>query len=261
MPLWDNEINIALKAAKKAGHAIMDIYESGDICVSAKNDRSPVTKADLAAGEIITGILSREFPGYPILCEDNRDDKKRHEREICWIVDPLDGTKEFIKRNGEFTVNIALVYRNEAVAGVIYVPVKDIMYRASKNNGAWMQGKRIRVSDRDKDIVMAVSRSHITDSERKLIEDNDIKKVISAGSSIKGCLVAEGICDVYYRFGPTMEWDTAAMQCIVEEAGGIFRQLDDTPMTYNRIDSVNSKGFYAVNSSKNILHGRSDKWI
>jgi 3'(2'), 5'-bisphosphate nucleotidase len=259
--MWGNELKIALLAAKEAGNAIMDIYLSGDFCVSTKSDRSPVTKADLAAGEIITGILSHEFSGYPILCEDNRDDEKRHEKEICWIVDPLDGTKEFIKRNGEFTVNIALVYRHEVVAGVVYVPAKECMYYASKNNGAWMQGKRIRVSDREKDIVMAVSRSHITDSERKLIEDNSISKVISAGSSIKGCLVAEGICDVYYRFGPTMEWDTAAMQCIIEEAGGIFRQLDDTPMTYNRTNSINDKGFYAVNNINNILHGRSSKWI
>jgi 3'(2'), 5'-bisphosphate nucleotidase len=257
MPMWDDELKLALMAAKEAGSVIMDIYESGDICVSTKNDNSPVTKADLAAGEIITEILSGEFSGYPILCEDNRDDERRHEKEICWIVDPLDGTKEFIKRNGEFTVNIALVYRHEVVAGVVYIPAKDSMYYASKGNGAWLQEKRIRVSNREKDLVMAVSRSHITDSERKLIEENNIKKVISAGSSIKGCFVAEGTCDAYYRFGLTMEWDTAAMQCIVEEAGGIFRQLDDSPMMYNRLDSVNAKGFYAINSTRNTLHSRS----
>ena len=259
--MWDKELKIAVLAAREAGNAIMDIYKSGDFCVSTKHDRSPVTKADLAAGEIITCILSREFPGYPILCEDNRDDEQRHEKDICWIVDPLDGTKEFIKKNGEFTVNIALVYRHEVVAGVVYVPAKGSMYNASKANGAWLQEKKIRVSNREKDLVMAVSRSHITENEKKLIEENSIKKVISAGSSIKGCLVAEGTCDVYYRFGPTMEWDTAAMQCIVEEAGGIFKQLDDSPMTYNRINSVNNKGFYAINSKKNILHGRSGKWI
>jgi 3'(2'), 5'-bisphosphate nucleotidase len=257
MPMWDDELKLALMAAKEAGSVIMDIYESGDICVSTKNDNSPVTKADLAAGEIITEILSGEFSGYPTLCEDNRDDERRHEKEICWIVDPLDGTKEFIKRNGEFTVNIALVYRHEVVAGVVYIPAKDSMYYASKGNGAWLQEKRIRVSNREKDLVMAVSRSHITDSERKLIEENNIKKVISAGSSIKGCFVAEGTCDAYYRFGLTMEWDTAAMQCIVEEAGGIFRQLDDSPMMYNRLDSVNAKGFYAINSTRNTLHSRS----
>ena len=148
--------------------------------------------------------------------------------------------KRVHKKNGEFSINIALSHKNKAVLGVVYIPVKEELYFASKGNGAFLikekKAERIHVSDKTKDLILVKSRSHFSEKMENLIVDNrnKIAKTISSGSSIKGCLVAAGIADIYYRFNPTMEWDTAAVQCIAEEAGGIFRQLDDSEMTYNR---------------------------
>ncbi len=243
--------------AVKAGKAILEIYNS-DFKVDYKEDDSPLTKADSISDEIILEGLKKAFPDIPVLSEESQDNLIRLENEWCFIVDPLDGTKEFIKRNGEFTVNIALVHEGRSVTGVIYVPVKEELFFAQKGKGAFYKKdgtvKRIKVSDRTENIRLVMSRSHASDKLKAIIEKNNIKDIKRAGSSIKGCLVAMGEAEVYYRFGPTMEWDTAAMQCIVEEAGGIFRQMDDSEMTYNRKDSVNRKGFYVLNSLQNKLH-------
>ncbi|MDW7659685.1 MAG: 3'(2'),5'-bisphosphate nucleotidase CysQ, partial [Bacillota bacterium] len=180
--------------------------------------------------------------------------------EYCFIVDPLDGTKEFIQRNGQFTVNIALVCRQRPVMGVIYVPVSDQLYFAGRGIGAWKEktgsglAARLKVSDRIDHLVVAGSRSHASLQEADLMDRHShlIAETITAGSSLKGCMVAEGKADVYYRFGLTCEWDTAAMQCLAEEAGGIFRQMDGSEMLYNRENSLNEKGFYIVNRAENI---------
>ena len=213
-----------------------------------------MTKADTAAAAYITDILSAQFPDHAILCEETVDDKSRLFEELCWIIDPLDGTKEYISGNGEFTVNIALVYKGTPVLGVVYVPVTKEIYYAKEASGAFYMDNKIKVSKRKRNLVMAVSRSHITSRENLLMKDKRVSNVIIKGSSIKGCLVARGAADVYYRYGHTMEWDTAAMHCIIKESGGIFMQLDDTQMTYNREDNVNKKGFYAINNIKNMLH-------
>lgn len=252
--MYEVELETAITAAKAAGDIIMDIYESRDFEVGYKADESPVTKADLASAKYITDVLTSRFPDHAILCEETVDDKSRLDNELCWIIDPLDGTKEFINRNGEFTVNIALVKKGEPVVGVIYIPVTKQLYYASEGNGAYYSDKKIKVSKRRRNLVMAVSRSHISSRENLLMRDDKVGKVIIKGSSIKGCLIACGDADIYYRYGPTMEWDTAAMHCIIKEAGGIFMQADDTKMTYNRADVVNRKGFYALNNIKNILH-------
>ncbi|EGW41265.1 3'(2'),5'-bisphosphate nucleotidase CysQ [Desulfosporosinus sp. OT] len=249
--------------AIKAGNEILKIYET-DFNVKFKEDKSPLTLADKKANEIIVHGLKDNFPDYSILSEESRDDKSRLTHDFCFIVDPLDGTKEFIKRNGQFTVNIALAYKHKVVMGVIYVPIAGELYFASKDNGAYLEkvesgelkseSIRLRVTNKLESLIIVGSKSHSSEKEARLIKDNKdkIKEAVSAGSSLKGCMVAEGKADVYYRFGLTSEWDTAAMQCIVEEAGGIFKQMDGTVMLYNRENNLNEKGFYIVNRKENI---------
>ena len=255
-------LDVILPTAIKAGEVIMNIYETDDFNVEFKSDSSPLTKADKAANTLICNALSEHFPYYSILAEESVDDPSRLRERYCFIVDPLDGTKEFIKRNGEFTVNIALAFDGNVILGVIYVPCTKTLYYAYKDGGAYKSvdggaHERISVSNRTNDLVVMTSRSHGDDTKlNELIDKNPgkIGSLISSGSSIKGCLIAEGTADIYYRFGYTMEWDTAAMQCICEEAGAIFTQCDDTPMTYNRPNSLNEKGFYILNKAENKLH-------
>lgn len=249
--MWAKELEVAKYCAMEAGKAIMEIYESkDDFLVEKKEDSTPLTKADKASNAIIVKTLRKAFPAYAILSEEEKDNKERLQNEYCFVVDPLDGTKEFIKRNGQFTVNIALAYQHRIVMGVIYVPAAGEMYYASQDNGAfWMNANgntvQIHVSDRTKDIRLVASSSHGCQELEELIERYGITSIVRIGSSLKGCLVAKGDAEAYYRYNPTMEWDTAAMQCIVEEAGGIFRQMDHSDMLYNREQSLNGKGFYA----------------
>lgn len=259
--MWEKELEIAKKSAVKAGKVILEIYENAaDIDIEYKKDASPVTRADKAANKVIVEALQDRFPQYTVLSEEEKDCKERLDNEYCFIVDPLDGTKEFIKRNGQFTVNIALAYQHRAVAGVIYVPVTGELYYASEGTGAFLEtsdGKveKLSVSD-NKDIAslrLVVSNSHGCSQMDELIAKYKITNYVKAGSSLKGCMVASGQADAYYRFNPTMEWDTAAMQCIAEEAGAFFRQMDGTIMTYNRADSRNKKGFYVINRKENLL--------
>ncbi len=251
------ELEISQTAAQRAAEAILDIYHGRAFQVEMKDNKSPLTSADKKANDIIVKTLSETFPDYALLSEESQDDRRRLANKWCWIVDPLDGTKEFIKRNGEFTVNIALSYENRAVLGVIYVPVTHEMYYAVKGQGAYHvknhHACRIYVSERKKDIRLVMSRSHASEQLQRVIDKNAITDIKKSGSSLKGCLVAQGAAEIYYRFNPTMEWDTAAMQCIAEEAGGIFRQLDDSEMLYNRENSLNSRGFYVLNCADNKL--------
>ncbi len=255
----EKELNVSIHLSKKAGEAIIKVYNQ-DFDVEYKEDQSPLTLADKRSNEVIVEGLKKAFPTYSILSEEFSDDESRLQNDWCWIVDPLDGTKEFVKKNGEFTVNIALAYQHRVVLGVIYVPVTGEVYYAVKGQGAYYEknGKvqAIRVSDAVEQIRLVCSRSHPSERLQKLIEANKdlISEIISAGSAIKGCLIAKGGAEVYYRFGPTMEWDTAAMQCIAEEAGGIFRQMDGSEMLYNRKNSLNEKGFYIINREENLLH-------
>ncbi len=254
---WEKELNIAKEAAIEAGKAIMRIYVSEEVDVTYKEDQSPLTRADRHANKIIVGILSKEFPGYAILSEEEKDNRERLKNDYCFVVDPLDGTKEFIKRNGQFTVNIALAYKNKAVMGVIYVPVTEELYWASEKGGAYLtvreDTQRIRVSERKEDLRVVMSSSHGCEEMDALIQKNNLTNYVKVGSSLKGCMIAKGDAEIYYRFNPTMEWDTAAMQCIVEEAGAVFRQMDDTEMRYNRENCRNDKGFYIINCPENKM--------
>ncbi|NLG89568.1 MAG: 3'(2'),5'-bisphosphate nucleotidase CysQ [Clostridiaceae bacterium] len=256
-----SDLNDVLVTAKElvreAGRIILEIY-SKDFSVDYKDDCTPVTEADRKSNSYIINVLKRKYPECAVLAEESPDDPdSRIKNDWCFIIDPLDGTKEFIKKNGEFTVNVALAYKGKAVLGVIGIPVTGELYYAVKGMGAFYENngqvRTIKVSDKTKDICLLVSRSHRSDELLRLIERNNIKNIRTVGSAIKGCIIAKGEAEAYYRFGKTMEWDTAAMQCIVEEAGGIFRQMDDTEMTYNRLNSVNDKGFYVLNNILNRL--------
>jgi 3'(2'), 5'-bisphosphate nucleotidase len=246
------------EAALCAGKEIMAVYGTDDFKVELKADSSPLTIADKRANAVIVDILKREFPFIPILAEESADDRSRLYSKRCFIVDPLDGTKEFIKRNGEFTVNIALAWSGVPVVGVVYVPITGELYSACRGGGAYRKRsdgevERLHVSSRMSDLVVMRSRSHGDPREETLLEANKdrIARTVTAGSSLKGCRVAAGEADVYIRFGPTMEWDTAAMQCICEAAGAIVVQTDGTPLTYNRQNPKNEIGFYIINRPEN----------
>ncbi len=245
--------------AVQAGEKIMEIYNT-DFEVYNKEDESPLTRADKEANEIIVSKLQEEYSPYSILSEESKEDETRFTNDYCFVIDPLDGTKEFVNKNGEFTVNIALAYKGKPVLGVIYAPVLNELYYAKEGTGAFLENlntkevKAIKVTDKLQELVMVASKSHSSEKEANLVENNKekIKTNISKGSSLKGCMVATGEADVYYRFGLTCEWDTCAMQCIVEEAGGTFKQMDNSEMTYNRKNTLNEKGFYIVNRTENI---------
>lgn len=251
-------LEVVKKVSVEAGAAIMDVYDNcEDMQVEYKEGDMPLTAADKAANRIIVDCLRKEFPEYAILSEEEKDNLDRLNNDYCFIVDPLDGTKEFIKRNGQFTVNIALAYEHKSILGVIYVPVTKELFYAAQGMGAFLEAEgkvtKLSVSDRTEDIRVVMSNSHGCEQMDQLLEKYQLKNFVSMGSSLKGCVIAKGEAEAYYRYNPTMEWDTAAMQCIVEEAGAIFRQMDETEMRYNREDSLNAKGFYIINCEANHM--------
>ena len=262
-----NILETSIYAAYDAGKAIMEVYQK-DFSVEYKDNNTPLTEADKKANDIITQYLAKYMPYICLLTEEAADNKERLDCDLCFIVDPLDGTKEFIKKNGEFTVNIGLSYKHKPIMGVVYVPCENKMYYAAKNYGSFAvnldksllkvfdESHRIKVSGRKDNLVVMKSRSHNDDSRLdELLEKNrdKIKSETASGSSIKGCLIAEGVADIYYRFGYTMEWDTCAMQSVVIEAGGVFLQGDKSEMEYNRANSLNDKGFIILNCEENML--------
>lgn len=232
--------------ARAAGRRILEIYER-EYKVEHKDDRSPLTEADRAAHELITARLRALTPALPALSEESVqvDYEKRLGWKRFWLVDPLDGTKEFINRNGEFTVNIALIEGHRPVLGVVHVPVTRVTYYACAGQGAFKQqgvgaarAIRSRRFDGGKPIVVA-SRSHAGKETEAFLKSVGEHDVVSMGSALKLCLVAEGAADVYPRLGLTMEWDTAAAQCVVEMAGGNVTGLDRRPLVYNKPDLHN----------------------
>jgi 3'(2'), 5'-bisphosphate nucleotidase len=236
--------------AVDAGRRILDVYEK-DFSVKVKEDGSPLTEADHAAHELIVSRLSGLAPGLPILSEEsvNIDMNERQDWKSFWLVDPLDGTKEFINRNGEFTVNIALIEGDRARLGVVYVPVKGLSYLACEGLGAFKQtsgGKREPIQVRPYaggKATVAASRSHASDKLKsflsRLAEREGKPELLSMGSAMKMCLVADGQADVYPRLGPTSEWDTAAAQCVVEAAGGRVTDINNQTLVYNKSSIIN----------------------
>lgn len=239
-------LNPVCDIARAAGRVILDVYERG-FTVEQKEDRSPLTEADRASHEIICEKLEQLTPGVPVLSEESAkvDHATRAGWKRFWLVDPLDGTKEFINRNGEFTVNIALIEANRPVLGVVYVPVTGLTYFASAGHGAFRQkgecaaeAIRARGFAGGKPMVVA-SRSHAGPETEAFLKNLGAHDVVSMGSSLKLCLVAQGTADVYPRLGPTMEWDTAAAQCVVEAAGGRVTDLERRPLAYNKSSLLN----------------------
>ena len=253
------ETFIAIEAALDAGKAILDIYESDDFEIEFKEDNSPLTKADKAAHDQINRQL--KFSNHPILSEEGfqADYDERKNWKTLWIVDPLDGTKEFIKRNGEFTVNIALIEDKSPILGVIYAPVLDLLYFGNKEIGTFKveraaqsggidnilsTAKKLPLITDSKSFNVAVSRSHMNAETKnyltQLQKEHSNINTLSSGSSLKFCLVAEGSADCYPRFGPTMEWDTAAGQAICEFANcSVTIGTTSEALRYNRPDLLN----------------------
>ncbi len=270
-------IKIAIKAAVKAGERIKEIYDKFDnqedtdytpsTIVSYKSDNSPLTLADKEANKIIEKYL--EPLGLPILSEEGKitpySERKNWDR--FWLIDPLDGTREFVKRNGNFTVNIALMEKNKPVLGIIYVPVSGVLYVGELQKGAYKQAlnlkktitedaiettekKTIKVSQRtnEEGIIAFKSRSHSGAKDNNYLDKFNVKEIRKKGSSLKFCLVAEGVADLYYRNGTTMEWDTAAGEAILKAAGGIILNANtDTDLKYNK-ENLENPPFCAMNA-------------
>ena len=240
--------------ARAAGAAILAIYHS-DFAVQTKADESPLTAADLAAQQVIVSALAKLHPALPVLSEEAATlawSERRHWSRY-WLVDPLDGTREFVKRNGEFTVNIALIDQHRCVLGVVLAPVTGELSVAEFGEGAWLQAQadgdweRIGTRALGRPPIAAGSRSHGGSQDGLLTSliGGDHQRV-PLGSSLKFCLIARGAADVYLRLGPTSEWDTAAAQCVLEQAGGAVLDLHGRPFTYNRGESVLNPEFIAV---------------
>lgn len=236
-----------------AGDKILEIYET-DFTVESKEDNSPLTLADMAAHNAICKRLSTLTPDIPILSEESSHisfNERRHWNQY-WLVDPLDGTREFVKRNGEFSVNIALIEGQKSILGSIYIPVSGISYTACLNYGAYkneQNGSSTRISVKktnvDK-ITIAGSRSHGSQKQSAFIEKFNNPEILAIGSSLKFCLVAEGKADIYPRFGPTSEWDTGAAQAIVEEAGGVVVDMSFNRLEYNSKSSILNPEFLVI---------------
>lgn len=236
----------ALAIARQAGVRIVEVYTEDNCEVAFKEDKTPVTTADLAAHSIIVEELRQLSPRLPVLSEesDSITFEERTQWPAYWLVDPLDGTREFLRRNGEFSVNIALIVDNRPIAGVIVAPVLDIAYFATQGGGAFKQignaePQAINVRQAPRQITVARSRNPKTGACLQQFLDGIGKHdEITMGSALKSCLVAEGAADIYARLGPTGEWDTAAAQCIVEEAGGHIRDINSQDLTYNKRESL-----------------------
>lgn len=231
--------------ASRAGEEIMKIYQAEDFSIQSKSDDSPLTAADLASHHCITESLEKLQPEFPILSEESGEIpfNERQQWETYWLIDPLDGTKEFIKRNGQFTVNIALIHNHQPILGVVDVPAKKECYFGALQVGAFkLQGDQQQsISVRslsEQELVVVGSRSHRTQELDDYLEKLGPHQLIPTGSSLKFCLVAEGKADLYPRIGPTCEWDTAAAQAVVESAGGSVVDTKGAPLRYNQKESL-----------------------
>lgn len=239
--------------SRRAGLAILEWYE-GDMGITQKADDSPLTKADLASHRLIQAELTRLWPKIPVLSEESAviPWETRQTWNQYWLVDPLDGTKEFINRNGEFTVNIALIRDHEPVLGVVHVPVTDVSYYGSRQAGAFRQqgtAEATAIQVRKPAAVPAGivgSRSHANPELADQLNALGPHELISMGSSLKFCRVAEGLADFYPRLGPTCEWDTAAAQAVVEAAGGQVVKIDGTALQYNRKEIYLNPFFFVI---------------
>ena len=257
--MWEKELEIALFAVKEAQKEIIKIYHQG-FDVEIKEDNSPVTNADKIADKIISEILHKAFPKYALLTEESEDNHARLNNDYVWIVDPVDGTKDFVAKDDEFTTNIALAYKHQVVVGVVGVCAKNEYYYASKGNGAYFlsgdKKEKIHVNEKLNDLICYSSVFHFSEAEISMIEKHKdkISKIEKKGSSLKACYIAHGKGEISYRLSQgTKEWDTAASDIIVKEAGGIFVEPDGKDIVYNREDVYNRRGYIIANRKENIL--------
>ena len=229
--MFEHELEAAIEAINSVRELILEIYNSDNLGVEIKEDNSPVTKADKAADKKIREILSEAFPLYSLLTEESIDDKARLKNDYVWIVDPIDGTKDFVAKNGQFTVNIGLSYKHRAVLGVILIPVSGEIYYGVEGHGSfYLKNKdakpvQIHVNNKTKELTTLCSNFHSNQTEMDMIEKHSdvIKHQRKIGATIKGCLIAKGEAEMSYRFSSnTKEWDTCAMQALVEQAGGFI---------------------------------------
>ena len=243
--------------SRRAGLKILDWYD-GDMGITVKSDDSPLTRADLASHELINSELSRRWPEIPVLSEESADIpwETRQSWQQYWLVDPLDGTKEFINRNGEFTVNIALIRHHQPVMGVVHVPVTDSSYFGARELAAWRQrgnavAEPIAVRrPAAQTAVIVGSRSHANPELASQLEQLGPHELTSMGSSLKFCRIAEGLADFYPRLGPTCEWDTAAAQAVVEAAGGQVVKIDGKALDYNNKEVYLNPYFFVFGDPK-----------
>ncbi len=266
----DRILDDMIRTGLVASDRIMAIYQK-EFSVVVKDDSSPLTEADLASNAVIHASLLEKYPEMSFLSEEELDPRTRLLNQAgVFIVDPLDGTQEFVEKNGEFCISIAFVRRNEILVGVVLAPTLGLVYYAVRGKGAYKlsyseigsghvragMGERLHVSDRMEKVIYASSRSHSSRKTDELLELNRdrILKAVPIGSCLKGCMIAEGKADVHYRFGDKVkEWDTAGMQIICEEAGASFTELDGTPIMANRPDFVHRHGYRILNHPESAL--------
>jgi 3'(2'), 5'-bisphosphate nucleotidase len=240
------ELALILEVIENASKEILSIYEQ-DFQVFRKQDLSPLTQADRLSHQILTEFLAEHTPQIPIISEEDEivEWEERKNWEYFWLIDPLDGTKEFIDKNGEFTINLALIHQNSPVFGIIHAPATQTTYWAERHKGAFRQNKtgteqiRGRKKVAKKDLIAAISRSHLATQDKEMLQKYKIQHTLAMGSALKFCLLAEGKADFYYRYNPTMEWDTAAGQILVEEAGGVMLNQKQEVFTYNKPSLLN----------------------
>lgn len=255
-------LEIAKKTAVKAGKIVLEIYDSGDFTRYQKEDDSPVTSADYKANEVIMEMLQKATPDIPIMSEETEigplEQRKNWTR--YWLIDPIDGTQEFIARSGDFAVNIALIENNVPIMGVIYWPTGETLYSALKGHGAFKECpveskqifvRRLAIPSEDP-IIIAISRRQPREKVMSSLSAQRTYQTLPAGScSLKACFIAEGKADVFLRFGVTGEWDTGASQCIVVEAGGKILAHDFKPLSYNLRTSVINPDFF-ITGDQNV---------
>ncbi len=248
MDINNSLLSLAIRASEEACREILQVYQSGDFQAESKGDNSPLTRADKQAHQVIASIL--ESSGLPVLSEEGKaiPYAERKDWHYFWMVDPLDGTKEFLKRNGEFTVNIALIHKDTAVLGVVAIPVTGEVFYAAQGTGAFVKrangiaslAKRLPVDLKQPHLRVVASRSHMNDETRTFIKALQEPTLVSQGSSLKFLLLAENKADVYPRYAPTMEWDTAAAHIIMNEIGLKVLQLNEREeLVYNKENLLN----------------------
>lgn len=261
MEKYLNELSEMIKVAKESSSLVLDIYHKG-FTVEYKEDESPVTEADKNSDQLIRKHLLSCFPDYAFLSEEEADDLSRLNKKLIFIVDPLDGTKDFVNHDDEFAINIALCHEHEIVASVTAIPVYNLIYYALKNRGAYKlntltnECERIFVNQKKNDLTVYKSRYHSFENEATVYKNHEdrIKNVVNAGSSYKACLIAEGKGELTYRLNKgTKEWDTASFTLLVEEAGGYVLDLNKERIKYNREDVYNGS-YIVLNSLDNWLY-------